>query len=101
MKLKEMLLDALMEECAEVIVRASKALRFGLDEIQPGQALTNRERLEAELNDLAGVLAMLPGTGVLSREWKNEAASEDPFNGDPESKDLKTVPIKGQLKPIK
>src|SRR5687767_9972309 len=75
MKLKEMLLDALMEECAEVIVRASKALRFGLDEIQPGQALTNRERLEAELNDLAGVLAMLPGTGVLSREWKNEAAA--------------------------
>jgi predicted Zn-dependent protease len=34
-------------------------------------------------------------------EWKSEAASEDPFAGDPESKDLKTVPIKAQLKPIK
>lgn len=34
-------------------------------------------------------------------EWKTGVASEDPFSGDPESKDLKTVPIKAQLKPIK
>jgi len=30
-------LTILMEECAEVIQRASKALRFGLDEVQPEQ----------------------------------------------------------------
>jgi beta-barrel assembly-enhancing protease len=34
-------------------------------------------------------------------EWKEGAAEEDPFAGDPESKDLKSVPIKGQLKPLK
>jgi beta-barrel assembly-enhancing protease len=34
-------------------------------------------------------------------EWKSSTASEDPFAGDPESKDLKAIPIKGQLKPVK
>ncbi len=35
-------------------------------------------------------------------EWKSETGkSSDPFAVNPDAKDLKTVPIKGQLKPIK
>lgn len=66
----EHLLWCLAEECAEVAQRASKAARFGLDEIQPGQSLTNEERLWQEMNDLAGVGEMiisLRKAGGLSR----------------------------------
>ena len=48
-----------MEECNELAQRISKALRFGRDQIQPGQELTNRERVKHELNDLIAILDML------------------------------------------
>jgi hypothetical protein len=46
------LLEILIEECAEVQQRATKMLRFGVEEIQPGQFLNNRDRLSLELGDL-------------------------------------------------
>lgn len=52
------ILTILIEECAEVQQRATKLLRFGRDEIQPDQPLSNRSRLSAELGDLAAVVAM-------------------------------------------
>lgn len=48
-----------MEECAEVTQRASKAIRFGMEEVQPGQYAHNRERIEHELSDLFAVCDML------------------------------------------
>lgn len=62
MNKQEHLLSILAEECAEVAHRASKALRFGLDEIQPGQSLSNKERIELELADLMAVVALLDFT---------------------------------------
>ena len=59
MKQGEHLLIILAEECAEVAQRCSKALRFGLDDIQPGQEMTNRQRIQEELADIMGVCAML------------------------------------------
>ncbi|BCB28403.1 hypothetical protein SKTS_32890 [Sulfurimicrobium lacus] len=59
MNREQYLLVCLAEECAEVAQRVSKALRFGLDEIQPGQKLTNSQRITQELNDLAAVAEML------------------------------------------
>lgn len=56
---EQYLLDVLAEECAEVAQRASKAIRFGLDETQAGWSVTNRQRLEQELGDLVGVMNML------------------------------------------
>jgi len=56
---EEHLLDILIEECAEVIQRATKAKRFGLTEIQPEQPLTNIQRIVYELNDLMTVADML------------------------------------------
>jgi hypothetical protein len=50
------LLTILIEECAEVQQRATKALRFGLSEIQPGQLFTNKFRLGGEVGDLLEVI---------------------------------------------
>ena len=66
---REHLLDILIEECAEVIHRATKAKRFGMDEIQPEQPLDNRDRLVAELNDLIAVADMVLG----SKGWVDES----------------------------
>jgi NTP pyrophosphatase (non-canonical NTP hydrolase) len=55
----EHLLTIVAEECCEVAHRASKALRFGLDEVQPGQDLTNAQRVAYEYADLVAVMIML------------------------------------------
>lgn len=65
MNVKEHLLTILSEECAEVAQRASKAARFGLKEIQPGQAEDNTRRLERELAELLAVAQIL---GLTVRE---------------------------------
>lgn len=59
------LLTVLMEECAEVQQRASKLIRFGRDEVQPGQALTNKTRLSHELGDLTAVVRMAEEVGLV------------------------------------
>lgn len=49
-------LTVLGEECAETAQRASKAARFGLQEIQPGQSETNARRLEREMSEAVAIL---------------------------------------------
>jgi hypothetical protein len=61
---EEHLLTILMEECAEVSQRASKALRFGLTDpagTEPNQPYTNKDRLLMEINDLYAVIDMVFG----------------------------------------
>lgn len=53
------LLICLIEECAEIIQRVCKAIRFGLDEVQPGQELNNLERIGQEVDDFQGIATML------------------------------------------
>ncbi|WP_085908321.1 hypothetical protein [Kiloniella majae] len=53
------LLIILMEECNEISQRASKILRFGALEVQPGQPLDNVERMSRELGDLMCVWGLL------------------------------------------
>lgn len=55
----------LEEECAEVARRVSKLLRFGRDEVEPGQPYYNAERVLHELDDLDGVREMLEAAGLL------------------------------------
>ncbi len=50
------LLTILIEECAEVIQRATKMQRFGVMEVQTGQPLTNRDRLSDEIGDLVALI---------------------------------------------
>lgn len=56
---QEHLLTITSEECVETSQRCSKAIRFGMDEIEPGQELRNDERILVEFNDLVGALEML------------------------------------------
>lgn len=53
------LLTIAAEECAEIAQRISKAQRFGLREIQPGQGYDNAERINGEFNDLVAVFRMI------------------------------------------
>jgi NTP pyrophosphatase (non-canonical NTP hydrolase) len=62
---QELLLVQLAEECSEVAVRVSKALRFGLTEVQPGQDQTNASRIVDELMDLHTIALMLSLEGAL------------------------------------
>lgn len=70
---QEHLLTILGEECAEVAQRVSKALRFGLSEIQPGQDEDNKRRIERELADLIATSELL---GLQVREEDKEGKRE-------------------------
>ena len=62
----EHLLTILIEKCAKVAQRTSKAARFGLKEIQPGQREDNTRRLERELS------AVMAIAGALGLEIRKE-----------------------------
>ncbi len=62
MNTQEHLLTIVMEECAELAQRCSKALRFGMNEKQPEQRYTNAERIKEEYTDLVGAMHMLSAT---------------------------------------
>ena len=59
------LLVILMEECAEVQQRAAKLIRFGRDEVQPGQPLSNAERLADEYGDMLALLDACVAAGLV------------------------------------
>lgn len=61
----EYLLDCLAEEAVEVAQRATKANRFGLKEIQPGQNELNADRILFEYADLQAILEMLEEAGAI------------------------------------
>jgi hypothetical protein len=65
----EHLLTTLGEEACEIAGRVSKSLRFGLDEVQPGQPLSNRERIIDEFHDMIGMMEMLVGEGVFPANY--------------------------------
>lgn len=69
---KEHLLLIASEECNEVAQRISKALRFSLEEIQPGQELTNAQRIQEEFHDLFAMFQMLHREGLLDATISNE-----------------------------
>lgn len=64
MNVLENLLVTLMEECSEVAKAASKILRAGPDSTVPGRPTTNLQELQAELDDLQGVLMELRANGL-------------------------------------
>lgn len=53
------LLTKLAEECSEVSQMALKCQHFGLNEVQTGLSLTNKQRLHDEINDILGIISML------------------------------------------
>ena len=69
---EQMLLIIAAEECNEVAQRISKALRFGLEEVQAGQALTNAERINYEMNDLLCTFNMMFTENILPLPRKED-----------------------------
>ncbi|WP_417790656.1 hypothetical protein [Terasakiella pusilla] len=74
--------DEVTELCAEAIKQASKAsqsaskaLRFGLDETQPGQPFDNAQRLGHEIGDLYRVAERMMVRGIV-----DESDVEEGFN---------------------
>lgn len=61
----EHLLIILGEECAEVAQRVSKALRFGLSEVEPGEEAPNAQRITAELKDLWAMAIICAQAGLI------------------------------------
>lgn len=66
MNIKEHLLTVLAEECAEVQLSVSKALRFGADDGRTGSDVTNAQDIEKEFIEAMAVRDMLKELGVLS-----------------------------------
>jgi len=65
MNLDDYLLSHLAQECSEVAIRCTKAQMFGLNEIQPDQPLTNRQRIVEELADLSALVVKMEDLGIL------------------------------------
>jgi len=61
-----------MEEAAEVIQAASKAIRFGINDYGDAKGKTNQEALIDEINDFFGVMIALITAGVLPNFVLNE-----------------------------
>jgi hypothetical protein len=64
---KEHLLIILMEECSETSQRASKALRFTLEEIEPNAntVMNNGQRMLWEFNHIIAAMEMLQEEGCV------------------------------------
>lgn len=61
----EHIMTTAAEEAVEVAQRITKALRFGVDEVQPGQQLSNGERILQEFHDLWSMLKWMAERGLM------------------------------------
>lgn len=59
MNREQYLLLKLIEELGEAAKNAAKAMQFGGEDKEPGQGLTNFDRLYLELDDVRAAIAML------------------------------------------
>lgn len=71
------LLTIAAEECMETAQRITKALRFGVDEVQPGQDMNNAKRIMQEFCDLVAMLRMVADHNeTFSGEYTNVEQSD-------------------------
>lgn len=69
-------LTILQEECAELIVQISKALRFGLGDGYPGGTETNYEAIGREIGDLDAMVGLALKADLYSSEARTTAARD-------------------------
>lgn len=70
---QEHLLVIAAEECAEVAHRIAKILRFGINDVEPGQELTNKEQLSLELDHIMAMARMLSDESLIFRHHDETA----------------------------
>jgi hypothetical protein len=58
----------IIKKCAEGIGRASKAIRFGLDDVHPKTGITNRKQLELEAGHLWAMINVLIDRGIITED---------------------------------
>jgi hypothetical protein len=63
----EHLLVCLAEECAEIQKAVAKALRFGLDDGEPGGNTTNAQDIVKECCDIVAVIELLEEAGIIEK----------------------------------
>jgi hypothetical protein len=64
---EEHLLKIAEEECSEIAQRISKAMRFGVREVQPGQHADNNDRIYKEYADLEAMFEIMEDEGILDK----------------------------------
>lgn len=64
-ELGEVQIEVLALDAARACQRVSKSLRFGLNEVQPGQDLTNAQRITAELKDVWAMAIICAQAGLI------------------------------------
>ncbi len=64
MTVDEHILTTFAEECNECAQRISKALRFGLDEVQSGKMTSNTERIISEYADVVAMYELCVERGI-------------------------------------
>jgi len=65
-KTSEHLVKKIGEECSEVIKELYKADLFGMEDCEPNQELTNKQKIENELADLLGAIELVCEHGILN-----------------------------------
>lgn len=72
----EYLLACLSEECSEVQKNVGKALRFGLDDMDPNTKIgTNAELILEEFYHICAVMELLQENGIIKKQsgyWQKE-----------------------------
>jgi hypothetical protein len=71
MNISEHLLTIVSEECVETAHRVSKALRFSVNEVQPGQPFNNGDRIMEEFYDLVAAIERCQKENILPM-WGDE-----------------------------
>ena len=67
------ILEIVQEECAEIIVVISKALRFGLQDGPPGNPESNWKAIGRELGDLDAILRLAQQNHLFSQISRSDA----------------------------
>ncbi len=73
---EEHLLTIIAEECVEIAKNATKALRFGPDDCEPGHPDSNARRICLECADLLAVLEMLAASNCMFQSAINSVDME-------------------------
>ena len=66
-------LNGMIDQITSMQLRASKMIRFGIEEVQPDQPLSNKERLSEEIGDLQALFELGTEIGIIDTNVVSDA----------------------------